>query len=52
MPSHPFRPSETAGERTDRTIEGRAARADRAKFYEVMARVGREAPRDGDEIPE
>ena len=34
------------------TIEQRAARADRAKFYEVMARIGKEAPREGDEIPE
>jgi hypothetical protein len=32
-------------------IEERAARANRAVFDEVMARVGRELPRDGDELP-
>lgn len=33
-----------------RAIEERAARADHARFDEVMARVGREPPREGDEV--
>lgn len=36
---------------TARALEERAARADRSKFDETMARVGREPPREGDEPP-
>lgn len=34
-----------------RVMDERAARADRARFDEVMRRIGREPPREGDEMP-
>lgn len=42
----------TAALTAARAIEERAARADRTRFDEVMARVGREPPREGDEAPQ
>jgi len=35
-----------------RAWEERASRANRAKFDDVMSRIGKEQPREGDELPE
>jgi hypothetical protein len=37
--------------RTKAVLEARAARADRSRFDEVMARAGGQPPREGDELP-
>ena len=36
--------------RTEAVLQARAARADRRKFDEVIARAGGQPPRDGDEV--
>ena len=36
--------------RTEAVLQARAARADRNKFDEVIARAGGQQPRDGDEV--
>lgn len=41
----------TAALTAARAIEERAARANRAAFDDVMARTGKEPPRDGDDLP-
>ena len=38
--------------RTARSFQERAARADLAVFDQLLARVGEEPPRPGDELPE
>jgi hypothetical protein len=39
--------------RTERTLQERAARADRARTLEILGRIGQgNAPREGDELPD